>query len=533
MQRRTAVKRTLAILLILSMLLGALSLIGCPSPAPGGGTTTPAGSGETPAAWADDLDTEEIKRELGGETLTISLFENYQYEIYATEDEKGALDQLIYKRNKKLEERFGVTLAFDITPATGDRDMGSHYDYIEKELRGMKPSFDLIAMMAYQSGKFITSGHYRDWRKNIPYARESLAAGDAWWPSEMNRQATVKGRQFVAVSDLSLTLIDLSLGVIFNEDLVQSYNVAPLYGAAHGKSYETMYDIVKGGAWTLDAMIEMTKDHWHDNAEGGALVGVVDAGDTFGFWTDGYTEVDNFAWSSGFTYVNNDGISDPTVWTLPPTFDTLLSTLRTYLRDNRGVVDATSMSPGKLGDRITNFSAGRIMFTTGDVKLLKNEKIRGMDNSYGILPYPKFTEGQAEYLTSARDNITVLSVPKYTTGKQLRLAGAMTVALSAETRQSINDTYYEMIVKHDSGFVNRASLEMLDIIMRGRVYELVIYHYEDFVIDPYASYGKFGLYLRHLIMEAPHKTASGLWEGVSDRVHADMKALVAAYEKIK
>ena len=527
-------KRLISCLLAVCMLLGTLLLVGCPAPSDGGTTTTtkPNGGSVTPSEWADTLDTDAIKKELGGKTLTISAFETYDYEIYAEEDSKDALDQLIFKRNQKIEERFGVTINPDITKATGSTDLQSHYDYVIEELRSMQPSFDLIAMMAYQSGKLITQKYYRDWRSAVPYARESLAAGEPWWPADMNKNSTVCGRQFVAISDMSITLVDLSFAILFNESLVDEYNLPENYGTATDAEYETMYDIVNGNAWTLDAMITMTKDFWVDNDTAG-VKGSVDAEDIIGLYNGGGTEIDNFAWSCGFRYIENDGVADPTVWTIPPTFDTMVGSLRSYFSDSNGAslagLDLT------YDTRKDAFAAGHILFSTGTLSVLKSPVIKGMEKNYGVLPYPKLNAEQTSYLTGAQDNITVLSVPRYTTGKQLKLAGAMTVALSAETRRSINETYYEMIVKHDSGFVNRAAVDMLDKIMEGRIYDLAIYHFADLRFDSGTTNATLGLYLRYLMVDATGKTqtAAGLWSSVGTVIEGKMRDLIRAYAEIK
>jgi len=521
-------KRLISCLLAACMLLGTLLLVGCPAPSDGGATTTTKKPGDgTPSEWADTLDTDAIKEEMGGKTLTISAFQPYEYEIYAEEDSKDALDQLIFKRNQKIEERFGVTINPDITKATGSTDLQSHYDYVIEELRSMQPSFDLIAMMAYQSGKLITQKYYRDWRAAVPYARESLTAGDAWWPADMNKNSTVNGRQFVAISDMSITLTDLSFMILFNETLATTNNIAPSYGAATGATYETMYDIVKAGQWTLDSMITMTKDLWQDNDKAGSI-GMVDAEDVIGFHAMAGTELDNFAYSFGYSYIKNDGVSDPEIWTPPATFDTMVGKMRSFFNDNNGAhkggLDLTYVTRGEA------FASGHIVFYTCCVDELKKSVIKGMEHDYGVLPYPKLNAEQSSYITGTSDNITVLSVPRYTTGKNLKLAGAMTVALSAETRKSINDTYYEMIVKHDSGFVDKRSVEMVDKMIAGRVYDLGMYHHQEFSWAEGANQC-FAIFLRYLLWNK--EDASGLWSSVGDFASGAMKDLIKMYEKLK
>lgn len=197
------------------------------------------------------------------------------------------------------------------------------------------------------------------------------------------------------------------------------------------------------------------------------------------------------------------------------------------------------MSLGGLGltgeTRKEAFASGHILLMTGTLSMLKESVIKGMEQNYGVLPYPKLNGDQGNYLTGTQDNITVLSVPRYTTGKQLKLTGAMTVALSAETHKSVNETYYEMIVKHDSGFVNRQAVDMLDKIVEGRVFDLAIYHYEELEFDSVNAYGSLGLYLRYLVQETAGKdyTASGLWSGIGTALEGKMKDLVRTYENIK
>lgn len=175
-------KGVISLLLLACMLLGTLMLVGCPAPDDGGTTTTtkPGGGGEQPSEWADSLDTNAVIKDLGANpALTISYFDEYEYEIYAEEDDKDSVAQMIYKRNKKMEERFGATIIPDVTKGVGEVDLTSHLEYARNELRSMQPSFDLLAMRAARSGMLVADGYYHDWRASVPYARESIAAGDA------------------------------------------------------------------------------------------------------------------------------------------------------------------------------------------------------------------------------------------------------------------------------------------------------------------------------------------------------------------
>ena len=345
-------KRIISCLLVLCMVLSTLLLCACPAPDNGGTTTTTNNGGsQTPSEWKDTLDTAALKADFAGQTLKISAFEDFDYEIYAEEDSKNALDQLIYKRNKKIEERFAITIEPLITKATGISDQLSHYDYASKELQSLDPEFHLLMMMAFQSGKFIASGYYHDWRSKVPYAKDDLLTGSAWWPTEMNTSTTIKGRQFVAFSDMCITTIDLAYGMLFNQDLMTDENVMQDYNLKEGTSYATIYDMVDAGAWTLDALKAITKDFWIDDDKNLAGAGKVDLSDTIGFYGDRGNGLDSFAFSLGFSYINNDGVSEPTVWSMPTTFDTAVSELIDLFYNTNG---ATLAGMGK-----TNFDTGK------------------------------------------------------------------------------------------------------------------------------------------------------------------------------
>ncbi len=531
-------KRFLSLLLVLVMLLGTLMLVGCPAPDNGDDPNKkdPSGTGE--GEWADTLDTATIRKELGGEKLVITCRENFEYEIYAEESSKDALEQMVYKRNKKIEERFGVTIEPLVTKLTGDQDHLTHLNYVQTQINTMNPEFHLIMMMAYQSGKLIMGGNYRDWRSAIPYARDDIKNADSkWWPAEMNTSATVNGRQFVALSDMCITAIDLSYGMVFNDTLMRNENVISKFNELKGTNYTSIYDVVNAGDWTLDNMIDMTKDFWLDNEADPNGSGSVDEGDVIGMWGGTSTDVDAFAYSLGFTYIVNDGVSDPTIWNIPVTFGTAVEKLYSYFHESRGATMAGQgkgkafETSGKVENRNKFFAEGHALFKSASLKDVMSKEIKAMDDDYGIIPYPKYSKSQANYQTGISDNVTVLSVSKYTTGKNLRLAGAITVALSAETNKSINATYYEMIVKHDSGFIDKRSVEMVDKIVQGRVYDLGFYHHKELTWDESKDNACFAIFMRYLLWTGDD--VSGTWQAMGDVAANSLRSIVKGYQSIK
>ena len=197
-------KRSISCFVALCLLFGTASLVGCPAPSDGGATatTTTSAAGGEPSAPSEPEFLDAVgEQDFGGAEMVISCFERYRYEVYAEEDSRDALDQLIFKRNEKLEERFHAKIVPDVTNMTGETDHGSHIEYLRTELAGMAPSFDMIAMYAYVSERTQLGKHLRNLRTAVPFVRESIAGESPWWPKIINAGSTVMGRQYVGVTD--------------------------------------------------------------------------------------------------------------------------------------------------------------------------------------------------------------------------------------------------------------------------------------------------------------------------------------------
>jgi hypothetical protein len=268
-----------------------LPLAACGGP---GGTTgnNGGGTGGDAIVWQDAVG----EQDFGGEEVVVSVLDNYEYELFGEEDSKDVLDQMLFKRNRALTERFNVNLTSLPTQSTGIVDQQSHYDAVQRTLLNGDDDFDVVAMFAYQSGKLITTGWYLDWRSEIDFCRDSLKNGADWWPKGINDDCTVCGHQYVAVSDVCITAIEMAWSIVFNKDLVGNNNIPKKIGA-----YDTMYQVVDAGAWTLDVMKNTLKDFYVPGADD-----TNDQDDLYGMMIQGSTGMDAFAFALGYHYVIND-----------------------------------------------------------------------------------------------------------------------------------------------------------------------------------------------------------------------------------
>jgi hypothetical protein len=121
------------------------------------------------------------------------------------------------------------------------------------------------------------------------------------------------------------------------------------------------------------------------------------------------------------------------------------------------------------GFYIDVFRARRAAFLTCEVKATLEE--RDMEDSFGMIPFPKFDEAQENYYTNTTYRTSWLTMPK--TQKDPERAGVIVDALSYESFHDILPIYYDVTVSQ-KGLRNDDSIEMLDIIRASRGIEFSV-----------------------------------------------------------
>ena len=97
------------------------------------------------------------------------------------------------------------------------------------------------------------------------------------------------------------------------------------------------------------------------------------------------------------------------------------------------------------------------------------EGLRGMETDFGILPFPKYDENQANYLSLVNAYIgSALSVPATANPEE---SGAVLEAMAYESRYTLQPAYYDVMLKNK---VSRDSdsEDMLKIIFGNMTYDI-------------------------------------------------------------
>lgn len=429
-------KKLTVIVICLSVIL---SLVSCAT------TGTPAGSTtetqivstqpvETTDPYADDLPEKDYE----GYEFTICSFENINvHSIAVVEGENGEyLNDALYKRNKAIEDRFNIKLK-EIPNKDGS-------SIVKKSVQAGDNAFDIATVRCTDAVTY--------WQQEIAYNYNDLPVIDLskpYWDQSINPMIAIGGVQYTAVGAFNLTSYDLTYALLFNKKMIEDY------------SLDNPYELVKSGKWTFDAMDTMMKAVVSD-VNGDSKM---DETDRYGYLAHPKQVLPDFLIGAGELFVSKDDKDIPVLSMNGDRFNAVFNKVFEITYDNNAWYrkDGTADVPEHC---ITMFSNGQSLFM--DVSFFYIESLRGAETDFGILPYPKFDETQADYHSRLTYYIpTVVPV----TAPDLERTCTILEALNSESARTVIPAYYEVVLKTKYSR-DEESADMLDLIFAKRVADL-------------------------------------------------------------
>jgi len=374
-----------------------------------------------------------------GKTFTILSREEFMfgYEMGVEEETGDIVNDAIFRRNRSVEERFGITIDVIKIPGIWGQEAAFN-NTVKNSVKAGDNLYDLIAGYAYFITPLATEGIFLNWAK-VPY----IDYHAPWWGLDLVNATTIDGKLYFITGDLSLSFISNLTCLFFNRRIQKDYNVVNLY------------QLVLSGEWTYDKMFEICMEVYRDvNGDG-----VKNEGDIFGAaLAHGNTcEAIFTSQDQQITQIGDDGY--PYFVLNSPRTIKIVENMMTLFYNNRGTYSFPEST--EYPERAI-FKNGESLFMNGYINTA--EELRDMDDDFGVVPYPKFDEAQEKYRSRSQDAFSFFSVPA--TCSEFEFAGAVTEALAAESYRFLTPTYYEVAMKIKYSRDDETS-QMLDIIRNG------------------------------------------------------------------
>ncbi len=405
------------------------------------------------------------------------------------ESETGdVLNDSIYRRNRAVEELLKVKIS-------GVEEEG--YDNTAKNIiLAGDDTYDIIQ---------ITD------RTGLVYAQEGLIYSindlkyvdldKPWWSQTLNAALSVGGKQYFAYGDYNLTTYDYTHVLVFNQDVAAKHSLG------------NIYDLVFDGKWTYDTYSELTKKTTYDlNGDS-----KMDENDIYGLFSQPKHVLPCFWIAANVQSINKDQDDIP-VFDLDKNekFQQVIERIfgitwddETWYFNQAGRNDDNTLTQ--------MFVSGHALMMDTSFFLISN--LRDMDSDFGIIPFPKYDESQANYLSRVEGGMVTI-IPK--TNNKLEMTGAVLEALAYESRETVIPAYYDIALKGKYAR-DPESVEMLDLIFAGRIYDLG---------DTY-----WCMTLRDGIFQdmfkANDRDYSSIIAGVKPKIESEIQKTVEAFAQLK
>lgn len=441
------------VLLVIYIVFVIFNIIGC-SAAGTDAAVTSAVTGETTEAektipapdLPDDLDYDGYKFTI---LITGNTENNWQKDDFLAEEQNGeVLNDARYLRNQAVQERFAVEIS-TVEQFGSTKGAGSGFNLISKSVLASDNAYDAGMIAGYDVCNLACDGYLYD-LNSLPY----LNLQNTWWDQKANEDMTIKGRMYFTTGDISTADNDATYCILFNKKLLSDFNLSD------------PYESVTGGKWTFDYMAEMGKAVSSDlNGDS-----KYDKNDRFGsiIWDDTIMGVVNGTLEKCAT-ISSSGEIALTLYN-DKVID-IINKYTEYIYDNQVCYNYQRVSYD-ITDPVSMFSSDQALFFMQLLDL--TSYFRNMETDFGILPIPKYNEAQKSYGHGIGSwHSQFLCVPSVLNSPEC--SGVILEALAAESLDKVTPAYYEktLIGKY---FRDDESIQMLDIILSTRVYDLGWYY---------------------------------------------------------
>ena len=448
-----------AAILIALTAFAVLALVSCSEKADTGDIVS---SGDTTASVTTLSELES--RAVIPDDLPEDNFDGYQFRImtrsngYSICDHLGDLqaEQLtgdvindaVYNRNKKVEERFN----FKVAPIVIDSsDEANPTNVFKRSVLAGDDEYDMIIDHMIMMGTTGLSHVFYNWY-NVPHVNFDKP----WWVADATNKLAIEGKSFFALGDLSYNSLDYTYCMFFNKRILGDFGI------------ELPYQRVRDRGWTIDYLISITKDAYQD-LNSNQTVDVED--DLFGFVSNGYSATVTYTWSfdNPVTVFGDDGY--PVLALNNEKTPSILEKLNSFFNDYNGVsvlLTGNTKSGTSWVDYVPEmFRDRKAMIITG-MFVYTRLFFRDFEDDYGILPYPLWDENQKNYYTMLDGHGPLMGIP--ITVKDTKRTGIIIEALSAEGYKIVTPAYYDVALK--TKFTrDEESAEMIDLVLAGRTFD--------------------------------------------------------------
>ncbi len=368
-----------------------------------------------------------------GEEFVMLVQTMHLYDAWVAEMTGDIVEDSIYERNANIMERFNVKINEAV-----NADFTVCTTYLKNSINSGDDVYDLVLGHAVQSGADALNGWFLNW-----YDINYMNFEQQWYPQRAIKELTIDNKMFLSVSDLAISVTENTYCMFYDKVQAESYNLG------------NIYEIVNNGKWTIDQLINFTKDIYTD-LDGNA---VADENDFYGFTSNCYSNANTYLWSFDQPVVKITPENEVNITYNCEKTIAIIDKVRQLFFQTGSIVFEDHYKG------YDTFRLGHAVFVNGFIGHAISY-YRDFENDYGIIPYPKWDEEQTAYYSMSDGNFSIIAAP--ITIVNTDMVGAVTHALGAYSWKNVIPNYYDIALKV-KGTRDEESVAILDMILDSRV----------------------------------------------------------------
>ena len=444
-KQNDGIRRILCMLLVCSMTGGMLSC--------GNSETSPKETESSVVSTENETEAEtELKPDVSpvdtdGKDVHIMVSHWGSYmplavtDILVEELNGEGINDATFNRNVEMEQNFNCTIS--MTEEYGGSKKA--YDTVIQSVTAGDDEFTFALLRAQQYNALCLSNAFHE-ISDIP----CIDFSKPWWDSKYADAVGIMGKKFGAISDITMNSYLLAGSIYFNKDMITDY------------ALESPYTLVNEGNWTWDKLFAMADTVDMDLNGDGKYTNEDQYGITY---IDDSPEVLLAASEVTFAELDADGIPQVTLY--DENNMTKIMRLSALLQDTAISYNCHARSKVPSEDEAGMLVRGQTLFCLGG--LYYAPEMRLMDQDFGIIPYPKYDETQAEYhIPMITVALTYVSVP--ITNGDMENTGIFMEHYAYLGRRNIMPALYDKLLLGKVSRDNDSSA-MLDIIFNNRIFD--------------------------------------------------------------
>lgn len=359
-----------------------------------------------------------------------TVFISAPYEsIVESDDAADVCSRERYNRNRAVEEALGVRIAVSKTSAN------SLLDNLQASVRADEYFADLILVQQKDIGIFAASDVLLNLR-SAPH----LDLTQPYFDASSVEAATAGNKIYGVAGPASFEETSLT-AVFFNRDLMEAFEL------------ELPYKYVYNGSWTWDVFFRYCTAVSDINGQEGT---------SLRSFSTQYAEKNlpgNVFISCGGKFVKAKAKATPTL-ALSESDSALAEVITRLYTDPNANRD--------ISQGVSQFHTGNSLFLIDPLYLMS--WMPNSNQNWGLLPMPKYSEDQENYITCTDDTALFFAIQK--NNVHAEMASVVLSALNAASYGVLTDAYVEMAI--NDLLRDNDSANMLEIIAHSRTYDFAL-----------------------------------------------------------